>query len=531
MIVLPITLTLLDPILATSLGGDPNSNTTYPFIPGSLLRGALAGYFTQQNSVDLPVDPEAKSLFFNGHTCFLNAYPVDDSEAQNRMLPTPLAWRQQKGVPKGRIHNWSADDADMDSPDQPRGLKSPFCWPADDHVKLCEPLRYFNVHNRRAEDRKIGRATEESGALFRYEAIAPHQLFKSYILMESDTGLAVVQDFLENRTVLLGGSRGAGYGRVEVHLGETIDTNDRSWREISGEPTAIAAGSKFTLTLLSDLIIRDEYGQYADHLTAEMINRISELAGAELVDSFKQAAIVGGHNKKWSLPLAQTVVIRAGSVFVLKPKTPLTRQAILSLEARGLGERQTEGFGRVAVNWCREQDTLWPEKLVPVTNTAGSPNTLEGESQKLAKLMVSRLLQRKFDRLLTDKIFQINLGVRGRIKASQLARLRLVVRNALTTGDIKAVALWLSDDHLKRRARDQFETARIGPDRLRDWLLQQLTAPRQIWETLGVERDKLPVIGPVTSAERLEDDALASEYTLRLIDGVLARAGKEVKEQ
>ncbi|MCB0164140.1 MAG: hypothetical protein KDI79_07950 [Anaerolineae bacterium] len=531
MIVLPITLTLLDPILATSLGGDPNSNTSYPFIPGSLLRGALAGYFSQQNPVDLPVDPAAKSLFFNGHTCFLNAYPVDDSDAQNRMLPTPLAWRQQKGVPEGRIHNWSAVEADLESLDQPRGVTRPFCWPVGDHVKLSEPLRYFNVHNRRAEDRKVGRATEESGALFRYEALAPHQIFKSYILMDSAAGLEVVQDFLENRTVLLGGSRGAGYGRVEVHGGDKFDTDDGVWREIEGEPTEIAAGSDLTLTLLSDLIIRDEYGQYADQLTAEMINRIPELAGAKMVDSFKQADLVGGHNRKWSLPLAQTVTIRAGSVFVLQTQTTLTPPAILSLEARGLGERRTEGFGRVVINWGREQETWWPETLLSVTSPANRPQTLEAESQKLAKLIVSRMLQRKLDRLLTDKIFQMKLGVKGRIKASQLARLRLVVRNALPTGDVEAVTVWLSDKHLKRRARDQFETARIGPDRLRDWLQQQLAAPQQIWVTLGVKYDKLPVIGPVTSAERLDDDVLAGEYTLRLIDGVLARAGKEVKDQ
>jgi len=39
---LPYTLTLNAPAIMTSLGGDPNSARTLPFIPGSAIRGAVA---------------------------------------------------------------------------------------------------------------------------------------------------------------------------------------------------------------------------------------------------------------------------------------------------------------------------------------------------------------------------------------------------------------------------------------------------------------------------------------------------------
>ena len=96
MIALPLQIELLESLLATALEGDPNSATSYPFIPGSLIRGALAvHYWRQHRSSDLAADDTARRLFFDGTTRFLNGYLLDSSCA--RSLQVPLSLRREKG--------------------------------------------------------------------------------------------------------------------------------------------------------------------------------------------------------------------------------------------------------------------------------------------------------------------------------------------------------------------------------------------------------------------------------------------------
>lgn len=102
MAVLTYQIRLLEPVLVTKLDGDPNSNISYDYLPGSVLRAALLGRFASDNNVavkdvleDERTKADAARLFF-GHARFLNAYPVD--RLNNRTLPKPLSWRQSKSA-------------------------------------------------------------------------------------------------------------------------------------------------------------------------------------------------------------------------------------------------------------------------------------------------------------------------------------------------------------------------------------------------------------------------------------------------
>ena len=75
---------LLEPLLATQLGaGEENSAQSFNYIPGSMLRGALVSIYLgiksarMQDVGDPAHDPVCRRLFFDGTTCYLNAYPVD----------------------------------------------------------------------------------------------------------------------------------------------------------------------------------------------------------------------------------------------------------------------------------------------------------------------------------------------------------------------------------------------------------------------------------------------------------------------
>lgn len=58
------------PLLATSLQGDPNSDISFPYIPGSMIRGVLIGRYLQRHNLKSTDDildeskyPDIKRLF------------------------------------------------------------------------------------------------------------------------------------------------------------------------------------------------------------------------------------------------------------------------------------------------------------------------------------------------------------------------------------------------------------------------------------------------------------------------------------
>jgi CRISPR-associated protein Csx10 len=84
------------PVLATSFQGDPNSDVSYPFIPGSMIRGALIGRYLQRYGLqdgDILTDETVRRLFFDGKTRYLNAYIYQE---QQRTLPLPHSWKKEK---------------------------------------------------------------------------------------------------------------------------------------------------------------------------------------------------------------------------------------------------------------------------------------------------------------------------------------------------------------------------------------------------------------------------------------------------
>ncbi|GAB4433469.1 MAG: CRISPR-associated RAMP protein Csx10 [Anaerolineae bacterium] len=527
MIALPLVLTLTEPILATALAGDPNSATTYPFIPGSLIRGALATRYAAQHSGDIALDPAARRLFFESVTRFLNAYPLDS--AGQRTLPTPLGWVMKKGTEAPTpLYNLAMGES---RPDYPRNLGKPYCQVKGNEVKLFEPVRRFNVHTRR-ENRVMGRAVEDEGNVFRYEALAEGQQFGTVILLEQSQDYDALKPFLTGH-LFLGASRGASYGRVAVQVGPPVS----NWREVAGQGQAIPANQSFTLTLLSDLVVKDVNGQFSVNLPITELAKQLGVPSLEVVKSFREIGLVGGFNQKWGLALPQAPVIRAGSVFVLSAAGNISLNQIQALEARGVGLRRGEGFGRVAINGLAN---IHPLRLVSSTPVKAKPQTTplppqlqsldENDSRTLAQTITRRLGQARLDGALTDYLDRLRFEVAG-LKPSQPNRLRVLIRSLLAQADqansAQAVNTWLKD--LKKPALRQFETAQVNSIPLKDWLENRVKNPEKVWDELGAAPDKWPQPA-VAGAKPAEDPTLALTATLRLVDGVLARLAKEAKK-
>jgi len=511
MIALTFPIHLQEPLLATVLEGDPNSSVSLPFIPGSLLRGALvAQYLRDHPDADIAADPKLRALFLNGKTRYLNAYPLD---ARGRAtLPTPAAWHHNKGE-ETPVYDLSVEPEPTVDDWQAEAVNEPFCQLDGNEVTFYRPLRQMNVHTQR--DRVMGRATEDSGAVFRYEALAAGQSFGGVVLCEDEEAAKTLESLLK-AALFLGGSHNAGYGRVEIGLLKRAD----KWQEVPLTPAVVPANSKLTITLLSDALLRDANGQYIPFLTAEWLEaRLGVTLRLDRERTFAKATIVGGFNRKWGLPLPQTPAARTGSVYTFKTESPIPAEKLTSLIVEGIGERRVEGFGRLTINWHTEHEVLTLQD--PPQPDKSKAARLTGESKAQARRMAERMLRRKLDHRLIE---QVNgLDIASPPANSQLSQISVLIRSALPTGDIAAIQKRLNE--MKDKATKQFEAARIGRQSLLEWIRELITGNHEtVWRWLcntSFEKDKLPAVGEVRADWT---DELAREYALRLVDGVLHRA-------
>jgi CRISPR-associated protein Csx10 len=490
-------LRLLEPVLATRVGGgDPNSAVGFEFIPGAMMRGMVIGRYMRQNAGNA-ADENFRRLFLDGSARFLNAYP--QASTSKRALPTPLAWHIAKDE-AGPIYDFAVEVQGNDR--QWEKVSKPFCylWQSEDgggKAELYTPDSHINIHTAR-EDRQ--RITKGDGTVFRYQALASGQTFCGVIVAEREADLETLKHWLpEGEIISLGGSHLAGYGQARLEQMEIQD----DWLEY----TAVGDDSgSIIVTLLSDALIRHPQ-------TGAYVATLEPVLGCAHDQAFMSVHVVGGFNRKWNLPLPQTQAIQAGSVFVY-PGQPELQARLQTLVTTGIGERRAEGFGRIAVNWHRRAEiTLAEPKPSPPL-----PFTLqEGPSADLARRMVGRMLREQLDRTL---IAAANVKIEHPPSNAQLSRMRIVARRALSQSSPRIITQHL--DGIKKAARDQFQSARIGNERLDEWLRVRAEDVQSIWQL--VKADRKPIVGGVQPELT---DTLALEYTARLIDRVLRKAQKE----
>ncbi|MBD2433807.1 MULTISPECIES: RAMP superfamily CRISPR-associated protein [Fischerella] len=527
------------PLLATSFQGDPNSDVSYSFIPGSMIRGAIIGRYMKQHQLselDLSNDT-VKHLFFDAKsTRYLNAYLL--SQQGKRTLPVPRSWFKDKDAELTDDSTIWVYDFSLyrgDDLENPKFVGEYFCTEEGGCVRFYKEKRRINIHNQR--DRKQGHSTQikrdpqtkqlkGEGEIFRYEAIDAGQTFQAVILCQEADADFLKKLLHKSQDIWLGGSQSAGYGHTKI---SEINCHD-AWDEVSIPIEDRIDRDSFTITLLSDIILRDEWGQYAvippsalHQVPVPLIKELKKFLGVELQPkiSFTNNTLVGGFNRKWGLPLPQVPAFTAGSVFVFE-NISLNLEQIQQLEIQGIGERRVEGFGRVVVNWLEETHfQVYPKP----TKLTSQPTLKQEPSRTLAAHMAERLLHQKLEELLQKQIGR--LAIQGNISNSQLSRLQLVARQALTTGDCDLLLSLL--DNLPANARGQFERAKIGADKdslkqkLDEWLrnpMSWISNPQDLAVRVAeIERS--------ITDEFARNNKLVEKYTLRLIMAVAKKAMKE----
>lgn len=532
-------LELLEPALITAIEGDPNSAVSLNYVAGSVLRGALIHRYLRENSLkaeDLLKDSTAQTVFFSGAARFLNGYLVKDGA---RTLPTPLSWRHPKG------ESQTVFDYAVAVPDEGKrrftGFEKPFARLETKQIKAFAPERQITIHTQR--DRKFGRPRKESdgesGAVYRYDALAAGQVFEAAIVCDDTVDLKALTPLL-NGEVFIGGSRSGGYGRATLMFDPAQDVKTDAWREAGSTPLSAQVDRRLFITLLSDALLRDDNGQFTtdDRAVERRLREKLATPGLTFEAAFVRGRPVGGFNRKANLPLPQALAVQMGSVFVFHmtppdaaPPQTLTER-LRDLERTGIGERRLEGFGRVGVNWHTQAS--WPVFSPPKQTDQGPRDEpppvplTDSTSQTLATLMTRRLLRARLDEAVIAAANQLPLDHAP--QPAQLTRLRSIIADELMKPEprLKRLTDFMIQVEKRSAARKQFEAARIGADRERllAWLKESEAKVADRARLLSAAQRV--TVGNVSAEFK---DTLRDEYVLRLIDTVLARAARAQRQE
>ncbi len=413
---------ILETQSALSISGSPalgNLNRTLDYIPGTVLRGALAEAYHRKHDNRRG---DFQQLFCDDEVRYGNLYPIVHG-TQRGSQPIPLTAytckRRQGFLGDGRssechgvrdllidlmIYQETQDGAVV--PDK-CGHPGACPAPLDRYTGFCSysggQQRY---KSNRPHKRQLGRTaiadhTQSAlyGSLHTLEALNEAQQFAGYIYVSNVTLANPLDDLVDSNPLLLG--RGVSKGLGECHK-DTFDNGnlfpdsldlEQRLQQLNQEVQARFAQhgrsclkAFFSLTCYSDIVLRDGFFRYQSVLNLGDLRRYLSLANQTLVDGFSPHSVhthlrtVAGWNAAWRLPKEEALAMVKGSVFVYaKPAaSDEERQQVLQqiqpalqeLETNGVGERRAEGFGAVVVcnpfHWChnaspthRQDSDLW----------------------------------------------------------------------------------------------------------------------------------------------------------------------------
>lgn len=421
-----LTITALSPLAIGRQKPGGSINEVEQYIPGSVLRGAIAKHILQRAGMELANlaanGGDFADLFLvDNPAIFQNAYPAVGKVGSKhqivnntiKVLPaTAVSSKAKPGfLPKGHgvfdtlIDSFCAEQ--FNHPYDPSSLKA-FEKGVDPRVETYNSLyskhdKHYYTHA--ATSRlltRVGinryRATSSDDILYSIEVLNEafstgnesknptwdNYVYRSYINVSDDSLAKKLTNFINKNPEVfrLGGSVSRGLGKVKIHAQEISLADDISsridrfnqvlhkrwqdWSEAFGDRTSnlISERTFFTLNLHSDAILTEDWRRTTVILPA-MLKEFAfvEDPSLKLHTAYSSYSYTSGWNSAWGLMKDVELVTNKGSVYLFSTQNrQLWENALSSLEWRGVGDRTCEGFGQVEV--CNEFHQVFRENAV-----------------------------------------------------------------------------------------------------------------------------------------------------------------------
>ncbi|CAM04360.1 hypothetical protein SACE_5110 [Saccharopolyspora erythraea NRRL 2338] len=388
-----ITVTLLEPMAAGKRLRADFLQDTYDHVPGTVVRGALAGRWINERGVEVTTTEEFLDVF-EGDGAF---GPLHNENS----LPAPLSVKVHKYAAKDDCPRLWWDRAASDG--------------EQEHCKCGQALEDSKGESTGsvARQRRTRAALDEDGVvregqLFTQNSLQRDTRFSGWLHGPAVRALWIVDQPVD--TVYLG-------GRLK-HQGAAVVQVDT---EVEPEPVE-QRGNKLILRLLGPGAFVDKHGFPSVKPDLDELTDVLQVEAQAVENCWTRWCEVEGWHAASGLPKPVERAVQPGSTYVIRLERAADEQARKRLMARGIGLRRREGFGAL---YSVKQEPLTVQRLVQGSAPLRNPARLRTDVP-LLRQRYEQMLRGEVD----DTMFQESLtGDGGYEKA--LRRLLNVVEPTL----------------------------------------------------------------------------------------------------
>ena len=373
-----------------------------------------------------------------------------------------------------------------------------------------------NTHNT-IDDNFQRPSPETGGAVYSYQAIPSNTTFKAELRLPKS-----IKEYLDqqspnwietlNSNLRIGQSKKDQYGLVSI---KTSPPNELQLSK------AIEDNQPLYVWLLSDVLLRDQRLKpttdpdvFKQELETQLEITLKErpsndnellslMARSPLVASFARSRRTESWQVRWGLPRPSMLGLQAGSCFVyeITGEKP-TPEKLAAIEAKGIGERQVEGYGQICFN-----DPLLMKELSKRDRkeTESNPNSpkphfipASDSSFDYARIIEiaawreaiqNQALSLAADALTRTRILGITIEEEKSYPSmSQLGGLRSNFRRLKSLSDQTQVTSWITALENVPNRREKWDKTENGLQKIRELV----TNPQIIWQELNiVSQDQL----------------------------------------
>jgi CRISPR-associated protein Csx10 len=364
-----LNLEVKSPVTISVFHGITNEIYTLDYIPGTVIRGALAeAYIGEYNVADPIKDKNFCSIFLSGESVFGNFYP-----AGAKLIPdSALTCKYEKGF-EGEGHGIIDMIVPLINKDDNLLEYCKSCHASMNNIKGFfekngNQYKCFSTPTRLLARTALSAIsdTAKKGSLFTMEAINEGQYFTGNI-----TILEAVRDHMnaflkDGKRLRIGSSRSRGQGECFLSIGKDEVENKTTGKRLVAFNKEIndKEHTYFSVTFMSDVILYDEYLRYKNRIDIEdLLENVEDCP--TLKDCFQSSPeisiggtrIISGWNyaPNIRLPKEDVMAIKKGAVFVFKSKSHLSEAQVspliddLNKLPGHICERTAEGFGAISI--------------------------------------------------------------------------------------------------------------------------------------------------------------------------------------
>jgi CRISPR-associated protein Csx10 len=385
-----------------------NVSEVEQYIPGSVIRGAVASQILKRTNQSITNDDDFHQLFLGDKPAiFKNAYLAHNKiKSEIRVIPaTALSSKAKSGFKtKGKESHGVFDTLiDRFCADKYGYIYDPNCPVDGGRVDTYTGFytqkdgKYYQLSANSRLLTRVGinrrRATSEERVLYSIAVLNESQekkqqpvpvIYTGEVLVNDDLALSLKQ-FIENHQddLRLGGAGSRGLGKVKITAKAPIDIKStviqridnfnqklrqrwNEWSNIFGNPLAILPEKRtyFTVDLQADAILTEKW-QRTTVISPEMLQQYTGVNDSSLHihAAYSSYDYRSGWNAAWGLMKDVELVTNKGSVYLFSTENKnLWLQAWEDLEVYGIGDRTCEGFGQVQI--CNEFHSVFRELCV-----------------------------------------------------------------------------------------------------------------------------------------------------------------------